>query len=521
MKKRGILNIILLFSVFILVGLYVLMGFYYKGSFSYGTWINNVYCTGKSVAQVNDELKSSDTYNGIIVTSKDDQHFIVTAESIGFEEDYKDELQKIIDSQNPLAWGINFFTSRNREIIGDIKFNEDLVKERLSEWNIFETKNDKLYEIKRDDEGYYLVDNITDEPDFEKFYSKTIEALKKRAYEIDLGDDPECYVKAKPSESDLEIKDLFEEVNSVQDRSVKLELLNESFYVTKKDISEWMLTIDQLGNAFGPDKADDSASKTDTTVDTKEKEAKNKEKEPEKNPGDGKYIAGNKLISFPNNYEVHGNFITDSDGNILLSCEKIFDFIDSKSKELNTLSCIKRYQKENKGEIIVSGSKDGKLFDPAKEYTKLVESLAGDGSDISIDVPNKSFVIDGTELGDEYILVDMGNQHLSYFKNGKLNIEYDVVTGNTKLGRGTPVGLFHVYNKRYHTILRGVDYASYVNYWLGVNKGIGIHDATWRSKFGGEIYKGAGSHGCINSPLELMEKLYNTVEVGVPVLLFY
>ena len=115
----------------------------------------------------------------------------------------------------------------------------------------------------------------------------------------------------------------------------------------------------------------------------------------------------------------------------------------------------------------------------------------------------------------------MGNQKLSYYKNGRLTIQYDIVTGNTSLGRSTPVGLYHVYNKRYHTILRGDNYASYVNYWLGVHKGVGIHDATWRSEFGGEIYKHSGSHGCINSPLDQMERLYEMVDVGVPVLLYY
>ena len=51
--------------------------------------------------------------------------------------------------------------------------------------------------------------------------------------------------------------------------------------------------------------------------------------------------------------------------------------------------------------------------------------------------------------------------------------------------------------------------------------GIGIHDADWRDEFGGEIYKTNGSHGCINVPSEVMPELYDMVELGTPVIMFY
>ena len=50
---------------------------------------------------------------------------------------------------------------------------------------------------------------------------------------------------------------------------------------------------------------------------------------------------------------------------------------------------------------------------------------------------------------------------------------------------------------------------------------IGIHDASWRSKYGGTIYQTNGSHGCINTPRDAMVQLYESVEVGTPVVMFY
>ena len=49
------------------------------------------------------------------------------------------------------------------------------------------------------------------------------------------------------------------------------------------------------------------------------------------------------------------------------------------------------------------------------------------------------------------------------------------------------------------------------------NGGIGLHDASWRSKFGGDIYVRGGSHGCINLPKNKAAELYNRIQKGCPV----
>lgn len=48
--------------------------------------------------------------------------------------------------------------------------------------------------------------------------------------------------------------------------------------------------------------------------------------------------------------------------------------------------------------------------------------------------------------------------------------------------------------------------------------GIGLHDATWRNKFGGNIYINKGSHGCVNLPYQTAEYIYENVKVGTKVL---
>ncbi len=125
------------------------------------------------------------------------------------------------------------------------------------------------------------------------------------------------------------------------------------------------------------------------------------------------------------------------------------------------------------------------------------------------------------DIGSTYIEVDMGEQKMYYYVNGVLKIDTPIVTGNTSRRMGTPSGVNFVYLKQKNRVLRGRDYASPVDFWMPVKGNIGIHDASWRSKFGGEIFKTNGSHGCINTPRDAMEQLYDMAEVGTPVVMFY
>ena len=120
--------------------------------------------------------------------------------------------------------------------------------------------------------------------------------------------------------------------------------------------------------------------------------------------------------------------------------------------------------------------------------------------------------------GRTFIDINKTTQRLYYYVNGELVYESPVVTGNVKAGHTTPSGTFSVYGKARNRTLRGKGYASFVKYWMPIVKNIGIHDASWRSDFGGEIYKTSGSHGCINIPPANMPALYEAVSVGTPVI---
>lgn len=91
----------------------------------------------------------------------------------------------------------------------------------------------------------------------------------------------------------------------------------------------------------------------------------------------------------------------------------------------------------------------------------------------------------------------------------------------TKSGRMTPPGVFGLTYKTKNAVLKGEDYETPVNYWMPFNGNIGMHDATWRRKFGGEVFIKNGSHGCINLPLESAKEIYSYISTGFPVVCYY
>lgn len=120
------------------------------------------------------------------------------------------------------------------------------------------------------------------------------------------------------------------------------------------------------------------------------------------------------------------------------------------------------------------------------------------------------------DLDGKFVVIDISAQKLWLYDENNVLLSTDIVTG--KLDTPTNLGIFKVYGKQTCRYLTGEDYSSYVNYWMPFNGGIGMHDATWRKKFGGDIYLDDGSHGCVNMPLDVTDDIYENVSVGTKVL---
>lgn len=158
--------------------------------------------------------------------------------------------------------------------------------------------------------------------------------------------------------------------------------------------------------------------------------------------------------------------------------------------------------------VMKSGSQqaDAKSTNEAYEALVAASNAAAANESVIASIPDKT-----------YIDVNLTTQTLVYYIGGTPTLVTDIVTGNTNRGHGTPQGLYHIYNKQRGRTLRGEGYEAYVNYWMPFVGNYGLHDATWRSSFGGTIYQRNGSHGCVNMPKSMAATLFETAAVGTPV----
>ena len=133
------------------------------------------------------------------------------------------------------------------------------------------------------------------------------------------------------------------------------------------------------------------------------------------------------------------------------------------------------------------------------------------------------------DWGSTYVEVDLTRQHMWYVKDGSVVMEADVVTGKPTPDKETPQGVYSILEMKRDKVLLGDikangqrEYETLVAYWMRVTwTGIGFHDATWQTAFGGERYKTAGSHGCINMSLSDAGRLYEMLEMYTPVVMHY
>ena len=133
------------------------------------------------------------------------------------------------------------------------------------------------------------------------------------------------------------------------------------------------------------------------------------------------------------------------------------------------------------------------------------------------------------DWGTTYVEVDLTRQYMWYIKYGTVAMETNVVTGKPTPDKETPQGVYSILEMKRDKVLTGEiqadglpEYETPVDYWMRVTwTGIGFHDATWQSSFGGDRYIDHGSHCCINMSLDDAGRLYSMLEVGTPVVMHY
>ena len=456
MKKWIKILSILLMTVIVMPGLiYLGLAIYYQDSFMYGTWINGIYCTGKTVDEVNQELISTYEQKDVYVVTPQDVE-VITPQEFGFSYDFTQSLEVYRKKQNPLVWYLHMFSGhQNEDILPQVSFDEQALEEWILTIKSFESNlnmTEDSLSIVLGENGYEIREEKEQILNTKLAVEKISQAIENAKTEIDLIEE-DCYFTRDETVEMQQVRDLYEEVKLIQEASLQYQIKDIVKKVLPSEIALWIAT------------------------------------------------------------DAEGKVITDKSGNLVFDRDAVASFVKELADKYDTWQNFP-FVTHNGNEIIISKGNYGIKIYQQKEVNALMEYLKNpvemvrEPAYIRNVTYQDKYAIDST-----YVEVDMTLQKMMFFEDGEKIFETDVVTGCTTQGMGTPELVCYVYGKSRNAILKGKNYRSFVNYWVPVYGGIGLHDATWRDEFGGEIYIKSGSHGCVNTPLERMTELYDMLKI--------
>lgn len=462
-KSLFVITCVILVSLMVT---YIGLAIYYHNAFAYGTWINNVYCTGRSIQEVNDDLARDFTYEGIIVYDKDGNSYEITAEQIDYQFDFVKALEIYQKRQNPWMWFESLSHGESTELMPVISYDRQALEELFEKISVLSLESERSDEehvlsIIRTTQGYELVNERTEVLSIEEARNAIINAIEDAETEIFLADKG-CYHDLPLTAQMQDTLKVWEQVKNFQQCDIVYQMGDEQIHVDASVVCDWIEIAED------------------------------------------------------------GSFVIDDDGDLMLRENAIEEFVDALAEEYDTVGTSRQFR-ATRGELVtVEGGTYGNKIDRSAEVEYLKDAFLNKRKEVHEPAYTQKAQAQGKDdIGSTYIEVDMGEQMMYYYVDGEQKIATPIVTGNTSRRMGTPSGVNYVYLKQTDRILRGEGYASHVDFWMPVKGNIGIHDASWRSKFGGTIYQTNGSHGCINTPRDIMVQLYESAEVGTPVVMFY
>lgn len=211
----------------------------------------------------------------------------------------------------------------------------------------------------------------------------------------------------------------------------------------------------------------------------------------------------------------------NEDFTVHLDTDGVREYVDYIGKNYNSFGRTREFKTSYGDVITVKGGDYGWWLNRPEETKELTELIQNGEKLTKEPVYYQTAQQYGKDdIGDTYVEVNITAQHLFFYKDGKLIVETDFVSGNLAKDYGTPSGTYPIQYKENDATLVGEDYATPVKYWMPFNGNIGFHDANWRKEFGKDIYLTSGSHGCINMPPKAAQKMFEHIQRGVAVVVY-
>lgn len=445
-----------------LIGIYFGGAFYYRKHFFPNTAINGIDCSNQEAEQAIDALQQwyTDTYSLKVVDENGNEQLVIKPGDCEMIFPVEQGISQLLEEQNEYAWVAMMFEkiTREHQISVDAVYSQEALQSSLQGAVLFTSKGEEP-------ENAYIGEYQEAEGRYSIIAEKEGTLLDKEQTVL-------CIEEALDHmQGEINLRDaqcyVRPEVDSNNEElQEQLEQLNR--------IVGTCITYDWNGN---------------------------------------EEILDGELIH---------TWIIFEDGEISLDEELIAAYVAEKAKAYDTYGQKRKFTTTLGVELTLPSGGYGWKTDRTAEAEALKELiLSGAVTDREPEYSSQGWVKGADDIGDSYVEIDLSNQHLYVYQDGEIVLESDFVSGNVSNGNTTPPGVFGLTYKTTDAVLRGENYATPVKYWMPFNGNIGMHDATWRRAFGGEIYLTNGSHGCINLPLSKAKEIYGYVSKGFPVICYY
>ncbi|MDO4475152.1 MAG: L,D-transpeptidase family protein [Lachnospiraceae bacterium] len=213
---------------------------------------------------------------------------------------------------------------------------------------------------------------------------------------------------------------------------------------------------------------------------------------------------------------------TTTNGKYVLDPDKVRSYVFELAEKYDTFGKVHTFTTSFGSTVELYDGDYGWQIAGEETYDQLLQDLKEKKEEVIEPVYSYRGVCrDTDDIGGTYVEISIEAQNMWCYQNGELMVDTPVVTGNPNKNNETPAGgVWAIDAKMTDYVLVGEDYRSPVDYWMPFNGNIGIHDMQTRGVFGGQIYLYAGSHGCVNTPLDAVREIYNIVSIGTPVIVY-
>ena len=456
--------------VLVLLIVYLAGMLYYNDKFLNGTMVNGSDVGGMTLQKANDQLSKKVNGQSLKLIFNDGQSEVLQSAQLGVSYNKDNSLNQLMKNQNKWAWFIGFFKNEKNTLTDLIQISDENLTNGIASMEHAKEENqiaptDAYIQYK--DESFSIIEEtLGSKFNIEELVKNIKVALSEGKQQLDVTK-ANGYVKPHVYKDDQDLNNQLKAANEY--------CLSAITYTTPK----------------------------------------------------GKEIVldGSTLITWLSKQD-DGSYTKDES----VFKEKLTAFVKELASQYNSIGATRTFTGKDVQSHTVSGGTYGFRVSTDSEVSALLKMINENKSENNR-IPEHTGQLPSGEnggLGTTYLEINITKQHLWFVKDGSVVLESDFVSGKeSDPTRLTPSGTYYIYNKERNRVLRGTkqpngkyEYESPVSYWMPFNKGIGLHDASWRSTFGRDIYINSGSHGCINLPTGFAGSLYSQIYVNLPVVVY-